>query len=98
MDAYLQEPYVPQPSADGYPNLKGYSGPTVDAVRCGDSPLALLFFFLPVLLRRHIAACSNEYNRAQVTNASTSVSKSGRQSDAAIYNLQPSRSARFAKK
>ncbi|GMF37790.1 unnamed protein product [Phytophthora fragariaefolia] len=57
---HLMAPYEPVDDADSYPGLRqGYSGPTAEAYRKGDSPVVLFFYFLPV----HIAACSNEYHR-----------------------------------
>ncbi|KAG3244050.1 hypothetical protein PI124_g11155 [Phytophthora idaei] len=61
---HMVEPYEPVSNSDSYPGLRqGYSGPTTEALRHGDSPVALFFFFLPVVLWQHIAACSNEYRR-----------------------------------
>ncbi|GMF31734.1 unnamed protein product [Phytophthora fragariaefolia] len=61
---HLMAPYEPVEDAGSYPRLRqGYSGPTAEALRHGDSPVALFFYFLPVVLWQHIAACSNEYHR-----------------------------------
>eukprot|EP00644_Phytophthora_capsici_P003723 jgi/Phyca11/129180/e_gw1.82.104.1 len=61
---YMNKPYEPVDNTRSYPGLRqGYSGPTADALRNADSPLALFFFFLPVVLWQHIAVCSNEYGR-----------------------------------
>ncbi|POM69891.1 LOW QUALITY PROTEIN: Hypothetical protein PHPALM_13792 [Phytophthora palmivora] len=61
---YMNTPYEPVDNTRSYPGLRqGYSGPTADALRNADSPLALFFFFLPVVLWQHIAVCSNEYVR-----------------------------------
>ncbi|KAI9984015.1 hypothetical protein PInf_005305 [Phytophthora infestans] len=46
---YMNTPYEPVDNPRSYPGLRqGYSGPTGDALRNADSPLAL--FFLPVVL------------------------------------------------
>ncbi|POM69800.1 Hypothetical protein PHPALM_13889 [Phytophthora palmivora] len=59
---YMNTPYEPLDNTRSYPGLRqGYSGPTADALRNADSPLALFFFFLPVVLWQHIEVCSNEY-------------------------------------
>ncbi|GMG17434.1 unnamed protein product [Phytophthora fragariaefolia] len=56
--------YEPVNNNRSYPGLRqGYSGPTAEALRNADSPLALFFFFLPVVLWQHIAMCSNQYHR-----------------------------------
>ncbi|GMF44888.1 unnamed protein product [Phytophthora fragariaefolia] len=61
---YLMTPYEPVNDAGSYPGIcQGYSGPTADVLQRGDSPLALYFYFMPVVLWQHIAACSNEYHR-----------------------------------
>ncbi|KAI9984614.1 hypothetical protein PInf_005974 [Phytophthora infestans] len=63
-DTFDYTPYEPVDNTRSYPGLRqGYSGPTADALRNADSPLALFFFFLPVVLWQHIAVCSNEYGR-----------------------------------
>eukprot|EP00644_Phytophthora_capsici_P009722 jgi/Phyca11/118252/e_gw1.35.124.1 len=57
-------PYEPVSNTGSYPGLRqGYSGPTAEVLRRGDSPVALFFYFMPVVLWQHIAACSNEYRR-----------------------------------
>jgi hypothetical protein len=62
--ATIMTPYETLNSTGAYPGLRqGYSGPTAEALRHGDSPVALFFFFMPVVLWQHIAACSNEYHR-----------------------------------
>ncbi|KAI9988316.1 hypothetical protein PInf_021715 [Phytophthora infestans] len=59
---YLMGPYEPVDNTQSYPGLRqGYSGPTAEALRNADSPLALFFFFMPVALWQHIALCSNDY-------------------------------------
>ncbi|OWY91657.1 hypothetical protein PHMEG_00039672, partial [Phytophthora megakarya] len=61
---YMQTPYNPVDNRASYPGLRqGYSGASPDALRCGDSPLALFFYFMPVPLWQHIALCSNEYRK-----------------------------------
>ncbi|GMF44199.1 unnamed protein product [Phytophthora fragariaefolia] len=48
---YLMTPYEPVNGAGSYPGIRqGYSGPTADVLRRGDSPLALFFYFMPVVL------------------------------------------------
>ncbi|GMF54520.1 unnamed protein product [Phytophthora fragariaefolia] len=60
----MQAPYEPVNNNRSYPGLRqGYSGPTAEALRNADSPLALFFFFLPVVLWQQIAVCSNQYHR-----------------------------------
>ncbi|KAG2847277.1 hypothetical protein PC110_g11015 [Phytophthora cactorum] len=61
MHEYMSEPTTIRAA---YPGLRqGYCGPTADALRYGDSPVVLFFYFLPVVLWQHIAVCSNEYHR-----------------------------------
>lgn len=63
---YMQNPYEPVAGAkaDSYLGLRdSYSGPSPDALHVGDSPIGLFFFFLPVPLWQHIAACTNTYFR-----------------------------------
>ncbi|KAI9994481.1 hypothetical protein PInf_011113 [Phytophthora infestans] len=61
---YLMGPYEPVDNTQSYPGLRqGYSGPTAEALRNADSPLALFFFFMPVALWQHIAVSSNDYGR-----------------------------------
>ncbi|ETL32574.1 hypothetical protein L916_14868 [Phytophthora nicotianae] len=61
---YMHGPYDPVNNTSSYPSLRqGYSGPTADVLRRGDSPIGLFFYFLPVVLWQHIAACSTEYHR-----------------------------------
>ncbi|GMG15167.1 unnamed protein product [Phytophthora fragariaefolia] len=68
---HLMAPYEPVNNAGSYPGLRqGYSGPTAEALRHGDSPVALFFFMMPVVLWQHIAACSNEYHRENATHCS----------------------------
>uniref|UniRef100_H3H8Y9 Uncharacterized protein n=1 Tax=Phytophthora ramorum TaxID=164328 RepID=H3H8Y9_PHYRM len=53
---HMMTPYEPVNNSSSYPGLRqGYSGPTAEALRRGDSPMALFFFFLPVVLWQHIA-------------------------------------------
>ncbi|OWZ07329.1 hypothetical protein PHMEG_00020290 [Phytophthora megakarya] len=53
---YLQKPYEKVGEENSYPDLRREpSGPSSEAMRCGDSPLALFFFFMPVALWQHIA-------------------------------------------
>ncbi|ETP29047.1 hypothetical protein F442_21740 [Phytophthora nicotianae P10297] len=57
-------PFDPVDNTTSYPGLRqGYSGPTAEVLRRGDSPIALFFYFIPVVLWQHIAASSNEYRR-----------------------------------
>ncbi|ETN07341.1 hypothetical protein PPTG_13633 [Phytophthora nicotianae INRA-310] len=64
---YMQSPYEPVDNKSSYPGLRqGYSGASPDALRCGDSPIALFFHFMPVPLWQHIAVCSNEYRNEMV--------------------------------
>ncbi|ETI38940.1 hypothetical protein F443_15410 [Phytophthora nicotianae P1569] len=61
---YMHGPYDPVNNTSSYPSLRqGYSGPTADVLRRGDSPIGLFLYFLPVVLWQHIAACSTEYHR-----------------------------------
>ncbi|KAG6609023.1 uncharacterized protein IUM83_12824 [Phytophthora cinnamomi] len=61
---HMMAPYEPVDDVGSYPGLRqSYSGPMAEALRHGDSPVALFFYFLPVVLWQHIAACSNEYHR-----------------------------------
>ncbi|OWY92443.1 hypothetical protein PHMEG_00038565 [Phytophthora megakarya] len=61
---YLMAPYEPVNDSNSYPGLRqGYSGPTAEVLRRGDSPVAIFFYFMPVVLWHHIAACSYEYHR-----------------------------------
>ncbi|KAG6617416.1 uncharacterized protein IUM83_02425 [Phytophthora cinnamomi] len=61
---HMMAPYEPVDDVGSYPGLRqSYSGPTAEALQHGDSPVALFFYFLPVVLWQHIAACSNEYHR-----------------------------------
>ncbi|OWY93769.1 hypothetical protein PHMEG_00036712 [Phytophthora megakarya] len=61
---YLMAPYEPVNDSNSYPGLRqGYSRPTAEVLRSGDSPAAVFFYFMPVVLWQHIAACSNEYHR-----------------------------------
>ncbi|KAG1693313.1 hypothetical protein DVH05_023777 [Phytophthora capsici] len=61
---HMMEPYEPVGNSTSYPGLRqGYSGPSAEALRHGDSPIALFFYFLPVVLWQHIAGCSNDYHR-----------------------------------
>ncbi|GMF33653.1 unnamed protein product [Phytophthora fragariaefolia] len=63
---YLMTPYEPVNNTSNYPVLRhGYSGPTPDALRNGESPVALFFFFMPVALWQHIAVCS-QYGREMI--------------------------------
>ncbi|GMF40133.1 unnamed protein product [Phytophthora fragariaefolia] len=63
LDVRITTPYDPPQNSDAYPGLRqGYSGPTAEVHRHGDSPMALFFFFMHVVLWQHIAACSNEYH------------------------------------
>ncbi|KAG6953886.1 hypothetical protein JG688_00012603 [Phytophthora aleatoria] len=48
---YLMTPYEPVDDTGSYLALRqGYSGPSAGALRRGDSPVALFFFFMPVAL------------------------------------------------
>ncbi|POM76874.1 LOW QUALITY PROTEIN: Hypothetical protein PHPALM_5837 [Phytophthora palmivora] len=61
---YLMAKYEPVSNTTSYPGLhQGYSGPSAEALRHGDSPVALFFYMMPVVLWLHIAVCSNEYHR-----------------------------------
>lgn len=52
----MMAPYEPVRNTHSYPGLRqGYSGPIPEALRNADSPIALLFFFMPVALRQHVA-------------------------------------------
>ncbi|ETK74240.1 hypothetical protein L915_18918 [Phytophthora nicotianae] len=63
----MQLPYEPASNRDSYPDLRqGYSGPSPDALRCGNSPLALFFYFMPVPLWQHIGLCSNQYHKDMI--------------------------------
>eukprot|EP00644_Phytophthora_capsici_P001048 jgi/Phyca11/121333/e_gw1.43.320.1 len=63
---YLQRPYKAVGEENSYPDLrKEPFGPTPDAMKCGNSPLALFFYFMPVALWQHIAVCSNNYKHEQ---------------------------------
>ncbi|OWZ19611.1 hypothetical protein PHMEG_0006106 [Phytophthora megakarya] len=49
---YLQKPYEQVGEENSYPDLrKEPFGSTPEAMRCGDSPSTLFFFFMPVALR-----------------------------------------------
>ncbi|GMF55931.1 unnamed protein product [Phytophthora fragariaefolia] len=64
---YPMTPYEPANNTSSYPGLRhGYSGPTPDALRNAESPLAPFFFFMPVALWQHIAVCSNQYGREMI--------------------------------
>ncbi|GMF24286.1 unnamed protein product [Phytophthora fragariaefolia] len=64
---YPMTPYEPVNNTSSYPGLRhGYSGPTPDALRNAESPLALFFFFMLVALCQHIAVCSNQYGREMI--------------------------------
>ncbi|POM58384.1 Hypothetical protein PHPALM_36973 [Phytophthora palmivora] len=61
---HMMAPYEPVNNATSYSGLRQrYSGPTAEALRHGDTPMALFLFFLPVVLWQHIAVCSNENHR-----------------------------------
>ncbi|KAL3669151.1 hypothetical protein V7S43_005535 [Phytophthora oleae] len=61
---YVMSPYEPVNDTRSYPGLRqGYSGPSAEVLRRGDSPIALFYYFMPVVLWQHIAACLNEYHR-----------------------------------
>lgn len=63
---FLQAPFQVVGEENSYPELrKKPFGPT-PAMMCGDSPLALSFYFLPVALWQHIAACSSNYKHEQL--------------------------------
>ncbi|ETI42791.1 hypothetical protein F443_12149 [Phytophthora nicotianae P1569] len=48
---YMHGPYDPVNNTSSYPGLRqGYSGPSADALRRGDSPIGLFFYYLPVVL------------------------------------------------
>ncbi|POM71406.1 Hypothetical protein PHPALM_12039, partial [Phytophthora palmivora] len=64
---YMQTPYEPVVNTSSYPGLRqGYSGASADALRRGESPLALFFYFMPVPLWQHIAVCTNEYRKEMI--------------------------------
>ncbi|POM72710.1 LOW QUALITY PROTEIN: Hypothetical protein PHPALM_10538 [Phytophthora palmivora] len=64
---YLQTPYEVVSEDNSNPDLRREPhGPTPEAMKCGDSPLALFFFFMPVALWQHIAVCSNNYKHEQL--------------------------------
>ncbi|GMF42383.1 unnamed protein product [Phytophthora fragariaefolia] len=64
---YMQTPYEPVVDTNSYPRLQqGYSGASAEALRRGESPLALFFYFMPVPLWQHIAVCSNEYRKEMI--------------------------------
>ncbi|KAG6622858.1 uncharacterized protein IUM83_09217 [Phytophthora cinnamomi] len=47
----LQTPYVPVENTESYPGIhQGYAGPTLEVLHRGDSPIAPLFYFMPVAL------------------------------------------------
>ncbi|EGZ20842.1 hypothetical protein PHYSODRAFT_398887, partial [Phytophthora sojae] len=53
---YLMTPYEPVNDAGSYPGLRqGYSGPSAEVLRRGDSPITQFFYFMPVVLWQHIA-------------------------------------------
>ncbi|KAG2874921.1 hypothetical protein PC129_g14151 [Phytophthora cactorum] len=53
---YMQSPYEPVDNEASYPGLRqGYSGANPDALRYGESPIALFFHFMPVPHWQHIA-------------------------------------------
>ncbi|KAG3087058.1 hypothetical protein PI125_g18758 [Phytophthora idaei] len=65
---YMQSPYEPVDNKASYPGLRqGYPGASPDALRYGESPIALFFHFMPVPLWQHIAVCSNEYRKEMVS-------------------------------
>jgi hypothetical protein len=73
VEGVLQEPYEEVDDDDDYPGLRrAYTGPTRETLRCGHSPLALFFIFMPVALWEHIAKCSNEYNQETLQGKSAS--------------------------
>ncbi|ETP42030.1 hypothetical protein F442_11027 [Phytophthora nicotianae P10297] len=64
IDDHMMGPYDPFSNKGSYPGLRqGYSGPSAEALRPGDSPIALFFYYLPVVLWQHIAGYSNDYHR-----------------------------------
>ncbi|ETK86371.1 hypothetical protein L915_08994 [Phytophthora nicotianae] len=64
IDDHMMGPYDPVSNKGSYPGLRqGYSGPSAEALRPGDSPIALFFYYLPVVLWQHIAGYSNDYHR-----------------------------------
>ncbi|POM59597.1 hypothetical protein PHPALM_31643 [Phytophthora palmivora] len=64
---HIMAPYEPVNNATSYPGLRqGYSVPTAEALRHGDSTMALFFFFLPVVLWQHIA--DDAPNREKLSN------------------------------
>ncbi|KAG3116160.1 hypothetical protein PI125_g4896 [Phytophthora idaei] len=64
---YMQSLYDPVDNNTSYPGLRQrYLGASPDALRCGESPIALFFHFMLVPLWQHIAVCSNEYLKEMV--------------------------------
>ncbi|KAG4239811.1 hypothetical protein PC116_g12197 [Phytophthora cactorum] len=58
--------YEPVDETNNYSDLqKEPFGPTPEAMKCGDSPLALFFFFMPVAIWQHIVVCCNSYKHEQ---------------------------------
>ncbi|ETI52728.1 hypothetical protein L917_03910 [Phytophthora nicotianae] len=48
---HLKAPYEPVDDTASYPGLRqGYSGPSAEALRHGESPVALFFYLIPVTL------------------------------------------------
>ncbi|KAG4244271.1 hypothetical protein PC116_g7869 [Phytophthora cactorum] len=65
---YMQSLYDPVDNNTSYPGLRQrYLGASPDALRCGESPIALFFHFMLVPLWQHIAVCSNEYRKEMVS-------------------------------
>ncbi|POM69871.1 Hypothetical protein PHPALM_13801 [Phytophthora palmivora] len=64
---YLTTPYEVVSEDNSYLELRREPhGPTPEAMKCGDSSLALIFFFMSVALWQHIAVCCNNYKHEQL--------------------------------